>query len=287
MAKSAVAVYKTLHGDLSIDTIADAKMAASFGRGDYHQSDTIELLSALTTPRTIFVDGGAHIGTITVPIARLALKTICFEANPHAAELLKENIKRNGVVAEVREKGIGREAGTGAVASVREGNAGAHTLSVGEGSIPIVTLDSELDHFDLLKLDVEGMELAVFEGARRIFSEVKPTVFFEVNISQLRARRTRIRALDAFFDDRNYRLYLPFRQHGTLVLGSVSSVSLIALLMYPGAYLLRRTSSVFDVLAVPQERVLPVPSVSVWRTVVHVIGGNLRNKKRRVQKYFV
>lgn len=285
--KDAIKTFSTPHGEFAVDTVADAKMAAVLARGDYHQSDTIELLSALATPYTIFVDGGAHIGTITIPLARLAMKTIAFEADPNTAALLRQNIERNGVRAEVREKGIGRETGTGAVVAVHEGNAGAHTLTVGEGGIPIVTLDSELDRFDLLKLDVEGMELAVFEGARRIFSEAKPTVFFEVNISQLRLHHASLRALDSFFRTRKYQLYLPFRQQGTLVLGVVPSISIVAACMYPGAYLLHRTSSVFDVLAVPQERVLPVPVVSAWRTAVHVIGENLRDKKRRVQKYFV
>lgn len=114
-----------------------------------------------------------------------------------------------------------------------------------------------------------------------------PVVLFEVNLSQLRAHGTSLRELGSFFSKRNYRLYLPFRLRGELVLGSVPSLSLVALFMYPGAYLLRRTSFVFDILALPQEKLSPLPIVSAWNTLTYVFGENLRDKVRRGRKHFV
>ena len=282
-----IKTFSTPHGELAIDTVADAKMAAVFAHGDHHQKDTIELLSTFVTPQSVFVDGGAHIGTIAIPLARKAGRTVAYEADASTCDILRQNVERNGVSVAVHQKGLGAEAGRGEMMSVREGNAGAHTLSVGEGGVAVVTLDEELEKFDVLKLDVEGMELAVLRGAGRIITEVHPTILFEVNLSQLRAHGTSLRALNSFFGTRDYRLYLPFRLYGTLVLGSVPSPSLVALLMYPGAYLLHRTSSVFDILALPKERKSPLPVVSAWRTMFYVIGENLRDKMRRLQKHFV
>lgn len=279
--------FSTPYGELSLDPIADAKMAAVFARGDYHQRDTVELLSALVTPESIFVDGGAHIGTITIPLARKAGRTIAYEADAATCGILRKNVERNGVVVEVRQKGIGAVAGRAEVLSVHDGNAGAHTLLVGEGMVDMVALDHDMETFDVLKLDVEGMELAVLRGAERIITEARPTILFEVNLSQLRAHGTALRALDSFFRKRNYSLYLPFRRRSELVLGSVPSIFLIALLMYPGAYLLHRTSSVFDILALPQEKSSPLPIVSAWHTLTNVFGENLRDKVRRGRKHFV
>ncbi len=281
-----IETFVTIHGELSIDIIADAKMAAIFARGEYHQNDTIEILSAFVTPKSIFVDGGAHIGTLAIPLARKAKQTIAYEADAYTCDILRKNVEQNGVSVDVRQNGIGREASQGEMVSVRDGNAGAHTLIVGTGGVVVVKLDDELQHVDVLKLDVEGMELDALLGAQHLIEMSHPVVLFEVNISQLRVHGTSIIALGAFFQERNYYLYLPFRMNGTLVLGSVHSVSLIALLYYPGAFIFHRTSSVFDIIAVPIDMQLPLPTVSAWRTVAYVFTENIQEKINRIRKIF-
>lgn len=285
--KDTVKTFSTRYGALAIDTVADAKMATVLSRGEYHQKDTVELLSLFLTPRSVFVDGGAHIGTIALPLARLAGRTIAYEADTETCALLRHNVEQNGSPIEVREKGIGAETGHGQIRSVREGNAGAHTLMVGEGNVDVVTLDEDAGGFDVLKLDVEGMEMSVLQGARQTIAERHPVILFEVNLSQLRAHGTSLREFGSFFGKRDYHLFLPFRLHGRLVLGSVPSVSVIAALMYPGAYFLGRTSSVFDILALSKGTSSPVPVVSMWRTMAHVCIENVKNKSRRVQRFFV
>src|SRR6185369_3472106 len=135
--KDTIKTFSTPHGELSIDTVADAKMAKVFERGEYHQQDTVELLSAFVNNESVFVDGGAHIGTITIPLARKAGHTIAYEADAATCDILRQNIERNAVSVDVRQKGIGERSGRGEIASVREGNAGAHTLLVGEGAVDI------------------------------------------------------------------------------------------------------------------------------------------------------
>lgn len=285
--KDTIKTFSTPYGELAIDTVADAKMAAVFGRGEYHQQDTVELLSELITGESIFVDGGAHIGTITIPLARRAGRTIAYEADAYTCSILRQNVDRNGVTVDIREKGIGATAGRGEMLSVREGNAGAHSLSVGAGGVEVVTLDEDLETFDVLKLDVEGMELSVLRGAERVIREARPTILFEVNISQLRSHAASLSAISSFFRVAKYRLYLPLRLEGVLGVGRVSNLSIIGLSMYPGAYIFHTHSSVFDILALPEEKQPLSPVFSVWRTMVHILSENMRNKIGRVQKYFV
>lgn len=284
--RDTIKIFTTSHGQFAIDTVADAKMASVFGRGEYHQENTVEILSMFVTPQSVFVDGGAHIGTIAIPLARNVAHTVAYEADAHTCAILRQNVERNKVPVTVRGAGIGAEAGHGEMASVREGNAGAHTLTIGEGGVDIVTLDEDLESFDVLKLDVEGMELAVLQGAQRIIGEKHPAILFEVNLSQMRAHGASLRSLELFFTRRDYRLYLPFHLQGKLVLGLVPSISLVALCMYPGAYLLHRTSSVFDILAVPEEKQVPLPVLSAWRTLGFVLAENLRDKERRLRRFF-
>jgi len=279
--------FSTQYGELRIDTVADEKMSAVFERGGYHQKDTVELLSAFVTPESIFVDGGAHIGTIAIPLSRLVGRTIAYEADAHTCAILRQNVEYNGVSVDVREKGLGAQAGRGEMRSVRERNAGAHTLTVGTGGVEVVTLDEELETFDVLKLDVEGMELSVLRGSERIIRETRPAILFEVNISQLRSHKASLPALSSFFRATKYRLYLPLRLNNLLGLGVISSLPLVGLGMYPGAYFFHTCSSVFDILALPREQQPSLPVFSFWRTMVHILGENIQNKITRVRKYFV
>jgi FkbM family methyltransferase len=65
----------------------------------------------------------------------------------------------------------------------------------------IVTLDSfGLDRLDLLKVDVEGMEFKVLEGARQLIDAHKPAVLFE-------ALKGEQDPLKQFFWTRGYRLF--------------------------------------------------------------------------------
>jgi FkbM family methyltransferase len=69
----------------------------------------------------------------------------------------------------------------------------AHLSTDGELSVPSTTLDSciygerRLRPPDILKIDVEGAEMEVLEGASRVLAEFHPTVFLEIHGTQLHA----------------------------------------------------------------------------------------------------
>ncbi len=73
----------------------------------------------------------------------------------------------------------------------RENNYGGFSLKVVHGSgeafnrIQLVTLDElNIDHLDVIKIDVEGMESDVLLGAEAIIARDRPIVFAEVNSLQ-------------------------------------------------------------------------------------------------------
>ena len=63
-------------------------------------------------------------------------------------------------------------------------NTDRHTQSkrvVGTGDIPMVTLDSlEIEDVDLIKIDVEGLEMQVLEGARNTLEKAQ-YIMIELN----------------------------------------------------------------------------------------------------------
>ncbi len=176
--------------------------------------------------------------------------------------------------------------GKARVVQINEHNAGAHTLAGGAGDIVISTLDREVDYADLIKIDVEGMEPEVFEGGVKLIATARPIVFFEVNLFALRRHRNTLRKLGKFFRSRAYVLYFSFRRDGKLVLGTVWNLSFFALCIAPRAWFFRGPSAPFDVLAMPSEKVLPLPAVSVAKTLEYVLQENLRIKYKRFRSYF-
>lgn len=62
-----------------------------------------------------------------------------------------------------------------------EANIGAHYVK-GAGHIATITIDElELEHCDLIQLDIEGMEAIALEGARATIERFKPVIMIENN----------------------------------------------------------------------------------------------------------
>lgn len=274
----------TRYGTFAIDPERDKKMVKALESDKYPSEDLLEIACKFVSKGSVVVDIGAHIGTFAIPVAAITGKIIAFEPSPEAASFLSRNALQNNVTIQLINKALGSEKGNGTLVVHNVSNAGANTLVPG-GNIPITTLDDEVEHADFIKIDVEGMELEVLRGGTRLIERVRPVVLFEVNLSQLRSHCVSIRKLGLFFRVRGYRLLLPFRLRGELVLGSVPSISVIALLMYPGSYLFHRASSVFDILALSKTKLPPLSVVSVWCTIAYVIGKNLHDKMLRIQKF--
>jgi hypothetical protein len=56
-------------------------------------------------------------------------------------------------------------------------------------TVPTLTLDTLLDYFSystFLKIDVEGAEAFVLKGAKRLLSEIRPTIYIEVGSEQVK-----------------------------------------------------------------------------------------------------
>lgn len=144
-------------------------------------------------------DVGAFEGLLTLFFARQASHVVAWEPNPATRQRLEENLALNGITnVTVRPVGIGREAGTLTLVEdpLMPGGASADAAlrsqildTVRESrsaQIEIVTLDSEYTARDMplpdfVKIDVEGMELPVLEGARTLLSEHNPSLLIEMH----------------------------------------------------------------------------------------------------------
>lgn len=136
--------------------------------------------------RRVAVDVGAHVGLWTMHLVRLFSFVEAFEPNYALLECFRRNVDGQNVTR--HPYALGPTAG---FTSLRrfDGNTG-HTMNTGvekvrtngEGGkeVEVRTLDSfEFQHVDFIKIDVEGFEPGVIEGARETILRCRPVMVVE------------------------------------------------------------------------------------------------------------
>ena len=175
--------HVSIHGvDLIVPSNEDVGRLISY-LGSYEPDETDFLIPSIR-PEDVCVDVGANIGYYTMLMARAASAgTVhAFEPDPLCNALLHLNISINEF-ANVRLNPILLGAASGSMQFLRASDSGFSSLR-DTGRRPIArtyrvkmdTLDEYLDMLgkggvDILKIDVEGAEGLVLEGARRLLDD--------------------------------------------------------------------------------------------------------------------
>jgi FkbM family methyltransferase len=140
------------------------------------------------------IDAGANIGTHSVALAQLVGKHGCvhaFEPLPFSFGLLEANVAENGLPwVRCHPTCVGAASGTVAypLVSARHvnnlGSVGLYVKELWENcptiERPIISIDSmALRRIDFIKIDVEGHELEVLDGAMTTIAAKRPAIFVE------------------------------------------------------------------------------------------------------------
>ena len=175
----------------------------------------------------VVIDVGANIGAMSLPFAMLYSRgrVYAFEPTDYAWAKLRRNCELNPLLSTRVESiqsfvGASDDAtGLVAYASWRVGrqlDAEAHgvhcgTIKSAEG-VGAVTLDRfcrehGVSRVDFVKIDTDGHELSVLEGARQILRECRPTVLFEVGLYVLAELDLDFLDYLALFEELDYVVY--------------------------------------------------------------------------------
>lgn len=163
--------------------------------GSFYELEELELIADLANNPRRILDVGANIGNHSLYFAHRfnAEITIPVEPNRRVVPLLRANLGLNWHPSfDLSLVGFGlsdREA-TGTSHIKSESNLGGARLMVDvKGDVPIVTADSALAglSFDLIKIDVEGMENQAISGMAGILARSDALVFVEVLLSNIDA----------------------------------------------------------------------------------------------------
>ena len=166
--------------------------------GDY-EPDLSQVVRRIVKAGDRCVDVGANFGWYTTLLAKLVGPkghVHCFEPSPRVAEILRKNISINGLSNQVQvtQAAVGRQAGELSLVTGNASDSGnAHLASrgeVGDTVVAVVALDEILaDDFGniaWLKIDVEGFEEPVLEGASQLLQcSPAPVLQIEVNSEAL------------------------------------------------------------------------------------------------------
>lgn len=165
--------------------------------GSYERFKLGQFVDAIA-PNAVVYDIGAHAGYYTLAAARRARQVLAFEPNPANQEALRFHLARNrldNVV--VYPAAVGAAPGTAQFSSAGDGYRGR--LGAGELTVKVEALDALIEAGapapDLVKMDVEGAELAALDGAAALLATRHALWFIALHGPEC-ARGTIARLLD-------------------------------------------------------------------------------------------
>ncbi len=164
----------------------------------FYESYLLEYMHAIIKRKalknSVAIDVGANIGNHSLFIKSFITdQIISFEPNPDILPVLNKNLNQNIDNFLIFDCALGKTEGTGSIIIPDEadnniGMARVNTEVKSDNNIKISTLDTVLSNIDkdnlagnieLIKIDVEGMEIDVLKGATNTLKRCKPELFIE------------------------------------------------------------------------------------------------------------
>jgi FkbM family methyltransferase len=212
------------HGIRLLVDLADHAVGLPIVRGRYEEPE-LRFVQSVLRPGDVAVDAGAHVGFFALHMASLVGRTghvYAFEPMAENAELLERGVEENRFHDRltVDRRALGSVTGPAVLSFATEtlNRGGAFVLPF--GAAPPADLAHRvvetlrLDEYPcrrpvrFVKMDVEGAEPLVLEGADRLLCEDRPALLLELHASQLQRVSGRTAAvLFRELRDRRYRPY--------------------------------------------------------------------------------
>ena len=211
--------------------------------GEYGQNE-YDLLEKLVFPGACVLEVGAHIGSHTVRLAKkigLKGRLVAVEPQPPLFQAMAGAMALNGLMnVDCYPFALGETAKTTLLPAVdyrQENNFGGLSL-LNPPTSGIFVMQQRLDDIynfpklDIIKIDVEGMELAVLKGGTAIVEKYRPMIYFEND------RRELSKDILTWLFERKYKMWWHFPElynpqnyfsNPVNIYGAVSSINVLAL----------------------------------------------------------
>lgn len=201
--------FRILHFDMYISRYLEKY-------GEWSEFE-VELYEKIINKNFVVIEVGSHIGSHTVPLAKLAGTVICYEPQRLIYQTLNHNIIKNNLTNVVTYMmGAGDENKIIQLNEIdynhylntnEQANTGCtqiEKLITDKGyKSAIVKLDDHLNNLAALhfiKIDAEFMEIKVLKGAQKLIKKFKPVLYFEFDLKENKE-------LFTFVDSIDYNMY--------------------------------------------------------------------------------
>jgi FkbM family methyltransferase len=174
------------------------------------------LLTRLCQPGKTFIDVGSHIGSVIAEVQHHdgSISIIAIEAIPEKAERLHRKFPRVAIY----NYAVGDQSGKVSffINTRKSGYSSLGKAANAEGlqeiTVSMRRLDDLIlaDNIDAIKIDVEGAELGVLLGSKKLIQDSRPTIMFESgpDINELGYTKS---ALWEFLTYAGYTIHIPNR----------------------------------------------------------------------------
>lgn len=194
-----------------VKNVADVIQSAH-ANGHFYESDTLPTIERFLSPGGVFLDVGANVGNHAIYAKMFGnqREVIALEPNPEAITLLRLNVILNQLDINLSHLGVGlADRDAAAVAVVPHNNLGGARMEPrADGGLKLVAGDTLFANrqIDFIKIDVEGLELAVLQGLKQTLANSRPTIFVEIDTQNRQA-------MSEWIQGNNYEIAHAFPQY--------------------------------------------------------------------------
>jgi FkbM family methyltransferase len=216
-------------------------LPAVFSRSSQNEIEEA-FLGSLDLKGKVVYDIGAFQGIMTLFFARQARAVVTYEPHPANYQRVLENVQLNALQnVVILNRALGdRESTLTLVYDPRMPGAATGDPAIsaqirsslaqpGTTTVPVVCLDDDLTRHDLprpdfVKIDVEGMELAVLRGMQKALAADHPVLYLEMHGATEDEKRRKAREIIEFLSTAGYRC-IRHIETGTTVTTANSAVA--------------------------------------------------------------
>lgn len=173
-------------------SIAGDVLVLDLIRADCFEPDQTEIIRASLPQGGVFIDVGANIGYFSIVAAKCVGPTglvYAFEPVEDIYRVLCRNVRLNEL-HNVRPENLACFSSPGVMAMERTQDSGKSHLSDADSQnarpVRVTTVDEYIAHagvgrIDFIKIDAEGSDFEVLQGARRTVERFRPAIMLEVD----------------------------------------------------------------------------------------------------------
>ena len=177
--------------ELALPTNSADPVVRAYADGNCLNQYLVDWLLRFTKPGDRVLDLGCHVGTLAVPAAALGRKVLAVDASPLHADCVRRSAARAGL-ADLHVERCAIDRDEGEVTFAENGLWGMVVAQSSGESAGVVRVPSRRadalarslawDHVDLVKIDIEGSELAAIESLGSLLAgERAPVIVYESN----------------------------------------------------------------------------------------------------------